>query len=93
MQKPDDLADAMAALETSLRALEGATQRRLELEHQRGDLETELAIMQDDRARLAVDLDGAQAKLGALEKAAEHADQRLQAAISAIRGLLGEENG
>ncbi len=53
------LDQAIRALEDSLGRLEAAAQRKVEVDRRRGDFETELAIMQDDRARLATDLDGA----------------------------------
>src|SRR5690606_6918425 len=57
---------ALERLEAAVAGLERAAARRLELEQRRGDLETELSLMQDDRARLAVELDGALARPGRL---------------------------
>lgn len=85
------LATAIQALDVSLGQLEATVQRKLELEQRRGDLETELAIMQDDRARLATELDGALTRLKSVETAAEDAVARLDRAMGLIRGLIGEQ--
>ena len=63
------LDDGVRRLEAALGLLEAAVTRRLEAERRRGDLETELQIMQDDRARLAVELNGAMARLHRVEAA------------------------
>jgi hypothetical protein len=47
-----------------------------------------LSVLQDDRSRLAVELDGALARNRALEKAAEDVSRRLNAADGAVRALL-----
>lgn len=78
-------------LDAAVTQLESAAQRKLDLERRRGDLETELAIMQDDRSRLATDLDGTMARLGKVETAAGDAVQRLDRAMIAIHAALGEE--
>ncbi len=44
---------ALARLDGALAQLEAAARRRIEAERGRANLETELALMQDDRARLA----------------------------------------
>lgn len=84
------LETAITALDSSLGQLEAVVQRKLELDKRRGDFETELAIMQDDRARLATDLDGALARLKTVEGAAEDAVMRVDRAMELIRGLIGE---
>jgi chromosome segregation ATPase len=80
---------AIARLESALSALEAATARRAETERRRGDLETELALMQDDRSRLAVELDGALAKLHRLEAAADDVNRRVDRAMGVIRDVIG----
>jgi len=87
------LDDAMKRLENALRLLEASVSRRLEAERRRGDLETELQIMQDDRARLAVELDSTTARLDRVEAVANDVGQRVQRAIGAIREVLGPVNG
>jgi predicted nucleic acid-binding Zn-ribbon protein len=81
--------DAMKRLENALGLLEASVSRRLEAERRRGDLETELQIMQDDRARLAVELDGALTRLNRAEAAADDVGNRVKLAIDAIEDVLG----
>ncbi len=82
---------ALKFLEAALSQLETAAQRKLDLERRRGDLETELAIMQDDRSRLATELDGAMSRLKQVEHAAGDAVLRLDRAMLAIGSVLGED--
>ncbi len=84
---------ALKSLDASLGQLEAAAQRKLDLERRRGDLETELAIMQDDRSRLATDLDGTLSRLRRVEGAADDAVKRLDRAMLAINAVLGDELG
>ncbi|MGL4440297.1 MAG: DUF4164 family protein [Bosea sp. (in: a-proteobacteria)] len=84
---------ALKLLDASLAQLENAAHRKLDLERRRGDLETELAIMQDDRSRLAIDLDGAMARLKAVETAADGALARLDRAMLAIGSVLHADAG
>jgi predicted nucleic acid-binding Zn-ribbon protein len=83
------LDDGVKRLEAALGLLEAAVTRRLEAERRRGDLETELQIMQDDRARLAVELDGAMARLHRVEAATSDIGRRVERAAGAIRDVLG----
>jgi hypothetical protein len=83
------LDDGVRRLEAALGLLEAAVTRRLEAERRRGDLETELQIMQDDRARLAVELDGAMARLHRVEAATSDIGRRVERAAGAIREVLG----
>jgi predicted nucleic acid-binding Zn-ribbon protein len=80
--------DAMKRLESALGGLETAIARRLEAERRRGDLETELQLMQDDRARLAVELDGALARLTRVEAGTSDVGERVRRAIEAIEDAL-----
>jgi len=85
---PASLEDALERLEGALGPLEAAVSRRLEVERRRGDLETELQLMQDDRARLAVELDGATARLNRNEAAARDVGERVQRAVVSIQDVL-----
>ena len=87
------LDDAMKRLDGALGLLEAAVTRRLEAARRRGDLETELQIMQDDRARLAVELDGTMARLHRVEAAASDVGRRVERAVGAIREVLGRAGG
>lgn len=82
------LDEAMQRLAASLSALETAAARRLEAERSRADLELELQIMGDDRARLAVELESASTRLAQVEAAAEHVGDRVHHAIGSIRDVL-----
>jgi hypothetical protein len=84
------LDDAMKRLEMALGLLEASVSRRLESERRRGDLETELQLMQDDRARLAVELDSALTRLNRFEAAADDVSRRVREAIGAVRTVLVE---
>jgi predicted nucleic acid-binding Zn-ribbon protein len=86
---PSTFETAIKILDASLTQLETAASRKLDLERRRGDLETELAIMQDDRSRLAIDLDGAMSRLKRVETAADGALQRLDRAMLGIQAVLG----
>jgi hypothetical protein len=81
--------EAMKRLESALGLLEASASRRLDAERRRGDLETELQIMQDDRARLAVELDGAITRLNRAEAAVDDVGQRVKVALGAIEEVLG----
>ena len=82
------LDNALARLDTALGQLEAAARRRVEAERGRGNLETELALMQDDRARLAAELDGAISRLGQVETAAADVDQRLERAMNVVGAVI-----
>jgi predicted nucleic acid-binding Zn-ribbon protein len=82
------LDDAMKRLENALGLLEATIARRLDAERRRGDLETELQLMQDDRARLALELDGALTRLRRFEAAAEDVGERVRRAIGSVEEVL-----
>jgi chromosome segregation ATPase len=84
------LAEALKRLEAAIGTLEAAATRRLEAERGRADLETELALMQDDRARLAVELDGTLARLNNLQAVTEDVDRRLAQATGVVGALIAE---
>lgn len=87
MMSPE-LEDAAKRLQTALGSLEAAFSRRFSVEHRRSDLETELQVMQDDRARLAVELESATARLSTMETTTEHVGRRVQNAIVAIQDVI-----
>jgi uncharacterized protein YicC (UPF0701 family) len=82
------LDEATERLERALGLLEMAVARRIEAERRRGDLEIELQLMQDDRARLAVELDGAITRLNRVEAATSDVGARVRRAIGAIEDVL-----
>jgi len=85
---PLSLDDALHRLDGALDLLEVAVARRLEAERRRADLETELQIMQDDRSRLAIELDAALARPHRVEAAADDVAQRIQRAMGTVRDVL-----
>jgi chromosome segregation ATPase len=75
-------------LAAALDHLEAAAERRAKVDAERNDFEEELAVMQDDRSRLAVELDGALAKAKVLSAANAEVSRRLERASDAIRSVL-----
>ncbi|NIX77917.1 DUF4164 domain-containing protein [Microvirga terricola] len=82
------LDDAMKRLESALSLLEASVSRRTDADKSRGGLETELQLMQDDRARLAVELDGALTRLHRFEAATEDVSHRVRQAIGEVQSVL-----
>ena len=80
----------MKRLDRALGLLEVSVSRRLEAEKRRGSLDTELQLMQDDRARLAVELDGALTRLHRFEAAADDVSRRVRLAIGAVQTVLAQ---
>jgi septal ring factor EnvC (AmiA/AmiB activator) len=81
---------AVAELQTALAQLERTVAAKLEDEVSSAELEEELAIMQDDRSRLALDLDAALARQNALEKSRDEALRRLETASEGVAAVLGQ---
>lgn len=85
------LDDALRRLSAALEQLETTAARRIETELSHADLEEELAVMQDDRSRLALELDAALAQKIALEKTRDEVLTRLDRTSLGIRAVLGGE--
>ena len=83
---------AIDRLRAALDNLEAAVERRSGRERQRADSEAEFAMMQDDRARLAVELDAALDAQRALADANAAAIERIQRASGVIERWLGRAN-
>ncbi len=88
MDTPERFDAALRRLSAALEKLEAATERRLKAEALRSNLEEELAVMQDDRARLAVELDGALARSSSLETTNDEVARRLDDASAAVKSVL-----
>jgi hypothetical protein len=84
------LDEAMKRLDMALGLLEASVSRRLDADRRRGGLETELQLMQDDRARLAVELDGALTRLHRFEAATDDVSRRVRQAIGAVETVLAQ---
>ncbi len=87
---PEPLQRALRRLGSAIDHLEAAAARRAEADATRGNLDDELAVMQDDRARLAADLDGALARGRTLAQANGDVGQRLAQASAVVRDILDE---
>ena len=92
----DEINTSMDSLETSLKrlasaveALEWATDLRMRHDEARASTQEEFSLMQDDRSRLAVELDAAVDRSRALEAASAEAGKRLARAAQAIERVLG----
>jgi hypothetical protein len=88
MKTPQRVDTALKRLSAALDQLEAAQSRREKADLMRSDLAEELVIMQDDRSRLAVELDLALARAKSLEMANREAAERLAAASAVIRAVL-----
>jgi hypothetical protein len=75
-------------LRAALDLLEAAVERWLRQEGLRADTQEELALMQDDRARLATELDGALGRNRDLAAANMEAARRVDRASAAIKAVL-----
>jgi len=82
------LDEATKRLEDAIGLLEASFNWRLEAERRRGDLATELQIMQDDRARLALELEGAQTRLHRSDAVTDDVAKRVDRAVGTIREVL-----
>jgi septal ring factor EnvC (AmiA/AmiB activator) len=91
MRLPERLDMPLKRLAAALDHLEAAAERRAESDAHRADLEEEFAVMQDDRARLGLELDTAATRIRKLEDANTEVARRLAATGASIRGLLGQD--
>ena len=85
---PHRLDVAIKRLASALDHLDAAVERRVDVERVRSDLSEEYAVMQDDRARLAVELDSTLARSQKIEHAAREASKKLERASSTIQAIL-----
>ncbi|MBV8565333.1 MAG: DUF4164 family protein [Methylobacteriaceae bacterium] len=88
MTPRDNLDSALKRLAAAIEMLEAAEARRAQAEAERANLEEEYAVMQDDRSRLAVELDGTIARNKALATANGEVARRLERASATIRAVL-----
>ena len=89
---PGRLDEALKRLNGALDQLDAAAARRADVEAVKRNLEDELAVMQDDRSRLAVELDAALARARTLAVASDDARERLQRSADALRTLLTQDS-
>jgi uncharacterized lipoprotein len=86
-----DFDTALRRLARALDELETSVQRRREADRGRGDMETEFSAMQDDRQRLAGELDEALARSARSDAALADISRRLGRAMDEVRTLLAAE--
>jgi Domain of unknown function (DUF4164) len=84
-----DLEISLKRLASAVEALEWATDLRMRHDEARATTQEEFALMQDDRSRLAVELDAAVDRSRALESANSEGAKRLAHAAQAIERVLG----
>ena len=90
MTLPDSLANALRRLDVALASLEAVAARRAEAEAERSDADEAFTALEDDRCRLALELDGALARLQTLDRAAETVSARLERAGATVRTVLAD---
>jgi len=85
----DSLEISLKRLASAVDALEWATDLRMRHDEARASTQEEFALMQDDRSRLAVELDAAVDRSRALESANAEAAKRLARAAQTVERVLG----
>jgi hypothetical protein len=88
-----NLEEAISRLDAALALLENAVARRLEAERSRGDRDTEFALLEEDRARLAAELDAAGARLARMNITTGEVGRRLDRAIETVKDVLSGPSG
>jgi hypothetical protein len=83
-----DVDRALRRLLDALDAFDAAMERRLDGERRRGSVAEQVQAFSLDRARLAGELDGAQARERALTTANREAARRLDEAMATIRAVI-----
>ncbi|MBV8850800.1 MAG: DUF4164 family protein [Methylobacteriaceae bacterium] len=85
----DPIDAALERLSRALDLLEQTAEARLEGDSRRAERDEAISVLEDDRSRLAVELDGALARNRSLEHAADEVSRRLEGARATVQGLLG----
>jgi len=85
---PGALVSSLKRLSAAVDQLELAAERRMRQGEARANVEEEYALMQDDRSRLAIELDAALDRSRALEAANLEAGERLVQAAEAIAQII-----
>ena len=84
----DTLEVSLKRLASAVDSLERAAERRMRQDEARANAEEEFALMQDDRSRLAVELDSALDRSRTLEAATVNAGERLAQAARTIERII-----
>lgn len=88
MALPATLQTLLARLHAAIDQLEAAVERRGDTDAAHANLDEELAILQDDRARLAIDLDSVLARSRNLASTNEDVAARLRQLGLSVRGVI-----
>jgi len=88
MKARETIDTALKRLATALEGLEAAAERRARTDASRSNIDEEFAVMQDDRTRLALELDAAMARNKALAAANSDVALRLERASATIRAVV-----
>ncbi|MEL6060081.1 MULTISPECIES: DUF4164 family protein [unclassified Methylobacterium] len=80
---------ALARLEAAVNRMDAVVQHRLEKAALPDDRDAELALMDEDRARLAAALDAASARLAEVTATTGEVGHRLDRAIQTVQDVLG----
>ena len=91
MPLPPRLDTSLKRLASALDQLDAAASRRAQADESRSNLDEELSVMQDDRSRLAVELDAALARTRALALTNDEARERLTKTAATLRLVLGAQ--
>lgn len=86
-----EIDSALRRLMTALDALEGAVDRRQEVNRDGDELAARIHALAIDRSRLAAELDTALVKTRKLERTNRETAARVDGAIDALRSFIGEE--
>lgn len=84
----DAIDAALERLSRALDLLEQAADARSDADSRRAERDEAISVLEDDRSRLAVELDGALARNRSLEHAADEVSRRLEGARATVEGLL-----
>lgn len=85
------LEKARLRLRAALAALDAAVSRQTDLALEQTDQRIEYSALQEDRSRLAMELDAAVQRTRALEAANAEATRRIERAASAVRAVLATD--
>ena len=88
MSDPSAIDAASRRLALAMDALEGAVDRRREMDRGQSDISDQLHALGSDRSQLASDLDTAAARIRSLETTNREIARRLDVAIESVRNVL-----
>ena len=83
---------ALSRFNKALDSVEAAGRERRESKLSLFDLEEELAVMRDDRSRLALELDAALARAAMLDKTRDEVLRRIDRASAGVAAVLGDKD-